>query len=206
MFVPKRIIDFEALWASDKLAACQEQNRVEYAWLYGLADANGSFEITNLRVVWGKVSPVRPSLTLDRLGDIFRDFESHGLLFTWQEQGKKFAHWTGSEKTGRLPHASHRARYLSLAPQIPKDQLLCYQEKHGMIESGVNPDKLRTGLGFGVGLELDGKGREQRSAQPMDWALSEDGHAVVRPSCQKEIQNSRAAARHHSEVCLGKSA
>ncbi len=52
--MPKRLIDFEAMWASDKLAACAEWAQVEYAWVYGLADANGSFELTNVRVIWGR--------------------------------------------------------------------------------------------------------------------------------------------------------
>ncbi len=37
--MPKRVIDFDAMWASDKLAACADWAQAEYAWLYGLADA-----------------------------------------------------------------------------------------------------------------------------------------------------------------------
>ena len=54
--MPKRVIDFDALWASDKLAACARWAQAEYAWLYGLADASGSFELTNLRVIWGRAA------------------------------------------------------------------------------------------------------------------------------------------------------
>ncbi len=39
--MPKRVLDFDALWASDKLAACADWAQAEYAWLYGLADASG---------------------------------------------------------------------------------------------------------------------------------------------------------------------
>lgn len=31
--MPKRVIDFDALWASDKLASCAEWAQSEYAWL-----------------------------------------------------------------------------------------------------------------------------------------------------------------------------
>ena len=37
--MPKRVIDFDALWASNKLASCAEWAQCEYAWFYGLADA-----------------------------------------------------------------------------------------------------------------------------------------------------------------------
>jgi hypothetical protein len=65
--MPKRVLDFDALWASDKLASCAEWAQSEYAWLYGLADAGGSFEMTNLRVIWGRVAAIRKNLTLERL-------------------------------------------------------------------------------------------------------------------------------------------
>jgi hypothetical protein len=53
--MPKRVIDFDAMWASDKIAACAEWAQAEYAWLYGLADCAGCFECTSLRVIWGRV-------------------------------------------------------------------------------------------------------------------------------------------------------
>src|SRR5260370_24651766 len=65
--MPKRVLDFDALWASDKLASCAEWAQSEYAWLYGLADASGSFDITNLRVIWGRVAAIRQNLSLERL-------------------------------------------------------------------------------------------------------------------------------------------
>src|SRR4029077_1650008 len=45
--MPKRVLDFDAMWGSDKLAACAPWAQAEYAWLYGLADASGCFEVTN---------------------------------------------------------------------------------------------------------------------------------------------------------------
>jgi hypothetical protein len=129
--MPKRVLDFDALWASDKLAACAEWAQSEYAWLYGLADASGSFEITNLRVIWGRVAAIRKNLTLERLQEIFDEFIARGLLFTWEENGKRYGHWTGSDVPGRLPRRSWRMRLEKLAPPVPCAALAIYSARFG---------------------------------------------------------------------------
>lgn len=129
--MPKRVIDFDALWASDKLASCAEWAQSEYAWLYGLADASGSFELTNLRVIWGRVAAIRKNLTLERLGEIFDEFIARGLLFTWEESGKRYGHWTGSDVPGRLPPPSWRMRLEKLAPPVPRQALAAYSAGFG---------------------------------------------------------------------------
>ena len=135
--MPKRVIDFDALWASDKLAACAEWAQSEYAWLYGLADASGSFEITNLRVIWGRVAAIRKNLTLERLEQIFEEFIARGLLFTWEENGKRYGHWTGSDVPGRLPAPSWRARLEKLAPPVPREGLAAYSARFGGSKEGI---------------------------------------------------------------------
>ncbi len=124
--MPKRVLDFDALWASDKLSRCAPWAQAEYAWLYGLADANGNFELTNLRVIWGRVAAIRHNLSLERLEQIFDEFRDKGLLFVWEENGKRYGHWTGSEAPGRLPPPSWRARLERLAPPVPCDALAAY--------------------------------------------------------------------------------
>ena len=121
--MPKRVIDFDAMWGSDKLAACAEWAQAEYAWLYGLADASGCFELTNLRVVWGRVAAIRRNLSLERLEQIFHEFHDKGLLFVWEENGKRYGHWTGSDVPGRLPAPSWRVRLERLAPPVPRQKL-----------------------------------------------------------------------------------
>jgi hypothetical protein len=121
--MPKRVIDFDAMWGSDKLASCAEWAQAEYAWLYGLADASGCFELTNLRVIWGRVAAIRHNLSLERLEQIFQEFQDKGLLFVWEENGKSYGHWTGSDVPGRLPPPSWRMRLERLAPPLPKQQL-----------------------------------------------------------------------------------
>jgi hypothetical protein len=124
--MPKRVLDFDALWSSDKLAACAPWAQAEYAWLYGLADCNGSFEMTNLRVIWGRVAAIRHALTLQRLEQVFAEFIARGLLFTWEAGGKRYGHWTGSDQPGRLPPPSWRARLERLAPPVPKAELAAF--------------------------------------------------------------------------------
>ncbi len=127
--MPKRVIDFDALWGSDKLASCAAWAQAEYAWLYGLADASGCFELTNLRVIWGRVAAVRGNLTIERLEQVFVEFQEKGLLFAWEHEGKRYGHWTGSDVPGRLPAPSWRARLEHFAPPVPKQRLEEYLGK-----------------------------------------------------------------------------
>jgi hypothetical protein len=127
--MPKRVIDFDAMWGSDKLAACAAWAQAEYAWLYGLADASGCFEITNLRVIWGRVAAIRGNLTIERLEQVFAEFQDKGLLFVWEHEGKRYAHWTGSDVPGRLPPPSWRMRLEKFAPPVPKQRLAEYMAK-----------------------------------------------------------------------------
>jgi hypothetical protein len=129
--MPKRVIDFDAMWASDKIASCADWAQAEYAWLYGLADASGCFELTNVRVIWGRVSAIRKNLTLERLEQVFGEFVARGLLFTWEENGKRYGHWTGSDVPGRLPAPSWRARLERLAPPVPAAELAAYTTRYG---------------------------------------------------------------------------
>jgi hypothetical protein len=124
--VPKRVIDADAMWSSDKLAACAEWAQAEYAWLYGLADASGSFELTNLRVIWGRVAAIRRNFRIERLEQVFNEFGACGLLFRWESSGKRYGYWTGSDVPGRLPAPSWRVRLEKLAPPVPRKELAEY--------------------------------------------------------------------------------
>lgn len=162
--MPSRMIDYDNLWNSDKLAACPEDVILEYAWLYGLADANGSFEL-NFRSIWSRVSAIRPKLKLAKLERVFEEFERHGLLFVWiGENGKRFGHWTGSDRPGRLPPTKERYRYKKFAPPVPIEELSEYESRfNSRCESRpASPPDSRstspTGVGVGVGVGLDWKG------------------------------------------------
>jgi len=127
--MPKRVLDFDAMWGSDKLAACAAWAQAEYAWLYGLADASGCFELTNLRVIWGRVAAIRRDLTIERLEQVFDEFHDKGLLFKWEVSGKRYGHWTGSDVPGRLPPPSWRMRLERFAPPVPKAQFAEYMSR-----------------------------------------------------------------------------
>jgi len=144
--MPKRVIDFDAMWGSDKLAACAEWAQAEYAWLYGLADASGCFELTNLRVIWGRVAAIRKNLTIERLEQIVDEFQDKGLLFVWEHEGKRYGHWTGSDVPGRLPPPSWRMRLERFAPPLPKQRLAEYMSRYA---------RGRAALG-GVGFREEG--------------------------------------------------
>ena len=157
--MPKRVLDFEGLWASDKIAACAEWAQAEYAWCYGLADANGSFELTNLRVLFGKIGAIRKNLSLERLEQCIDEWHDKGLLFIWSLDGKRYGHWTGREKPGRLPRESRRTpRYgPTFAPSVPKNELQAYAT-HCASRCDTETVALRHdrvgGLGLGVGLGI----------------------------------------------------
>jgi hypothetical protein len=121
--MPKRVIDADAMWKSEKLGKCLPKSIPEYAWLYGLADANGNFELTNLRAVHSHAyAPIRPLFSLQDLREVIDDFARHGLLFIWEEKGKRFGHWTGSDKPGRLPSRTQRRYYTNVDVRTPEKE------------------------------------------------------------------------------------
>ena len=190
--MPKRVIDFDAMWGSDKLASCAEWAQAEYAWLYGLADASGCFELTNLRVIWGRVAAIRRNLSLERLEQIFHEFHDKGLLFVWEENGKRYGHWTGSDVPGRLPAPSWRIRLERLAPPVPKQQFAEFMSRFSrgraaspgggfFGEATLGPGAFSGGLPFATqgkqvqpapGIEDLNDGLE--AAQGQDWKWNQN--------------------------------
>jgi hypothetical protein len=152
--MPKRVIDFDAMWGSDKLAACAAWAQAEYAWLYGLADSSGCFEMTNLRVIWGRVAAIRANLTIERLEQVFAEFQDKGLLFVWEHEGKRYAHWTGSDVPGRLPPPSWRMRLEKFAPPAPKQRLAEYMGKFARGRAALG------GVGFSAQATQQGANAE----------------------------------------------
>src|ERR1035437_4280184 len=178
--MPKRVSDFDAMWGSDKIGSCAEWAQAEYVWFYGLADASGCFEVTNLRVIWGRVAAIRRNLTLERLEQIFNEFQDKGLLFAWEENGKRYGHWTGSDVPGRLPAPSWRVRLERLAPPAPKQQLAEYMSRFSrgraaspgggfLVDTSQESPQgsLKPSLDRGLHGGLEG-------AQAQDWKLNKE--------------------------------
>jgi hypothetical protein len=182
--VPKRVIDADAMWSSDKLAACAEWAQAEYAWLYGLADASGSFELTNLRVIWGRVAAIRRNFTIERLEQVFDEFNARGLLFRWESSGKRYGHWTGSDVPGRLPAPSWRVRLEKLAPPVPRRELAEYvarfssgpkqRAEHAAPAGAATPQQGTAQGTSSVGLSELKPRVESAQAQDSGWYLNVD--------------------------------
>jgi hypothetical protein len=158
------MIDFEAVWASGRIASCAPWAQAEYTWLYGLADAYGCFELTNSRVIWGKVAAIRKNLSLERLEQIINEFRDKGLLFTWEQDGKLYGHWTNSDKPGRLPAPSLRERYRPSTPKVPVEQLSAYVEAkktNGIAEphAHLNEASMTMHTQGRIGKDRDGHGK-----------------------------------------------
>src|SRR5258708_15280252 len=148
------------MWGSDKLAACAAWAQGEYAWLYGLADASGCFELTNLWVVWGRVAAIRENFTIERVDQVFAEFQDKGLLFVWAHEGKRYEHWTGSDVPGRLPPPSWRMRLEKFAPPVPKLLLAEYMARFARGRAAL------AGVGFrGESEENAGKGGDNLKFQ-----------------------------------------
>jgi hypothetical protein len=127
--MPTRLIDGEAGWESDKLAACPQEFVPHYFMLLPLALANGSFQCNArdiARRVYGKTMP---SMTQAQVEAILGHFMRAKLLFTWRTPDRKlWGYWTKIE--GRLPPASfvRRGEYGMGAP-VPIPELAAFLER-----------------------------------------------------------------------------
>jgi hypothetical protein len=178
--MPKRVIDFDAMWGSDKLASCAEWAQAEYAWFYGLADASGCFEVTNLRVIWGRVAAIRRNLTIERLEQVFAEFQDKGLLFVWEHEGKRYGHWTGSDVPGRLPPPSWRMRLERLAPPVPKQQFAEYVSRFARGRASLPGGAFRVESKQVETLPVKARPAEPRQVEPDQGSLKgdfEEAHA-----------------------------
>lgn len=191
--VPKRVIDADAMWASDKLARTPLYARREYPWLYGLADAQGCFEITNLRVIHGRVAAIREDLTLHDLSAIFLAFKEHGLLFTWKDEtgAHEYAHWVGSDRPGRLPSAaSRRGRHDKTdTPAVPKRAFANYlaeYQKRIAESNGIHGNPLESKTCVGLGLGLGSSPTENSGAGARTGSLPEEKQnpPKICPKCE----------------------
>ncbi len=121
--MPKRVVDGEGLWRSDKLARVEPPRwRAEYANLIPLAFSNGVFEV-NPRRIWSAVySYNRPDVAPEEVADILDELARVGMLFRWTDggTGKVWGYWVGSDKAGRLPGKSRRGTNEVVGPNRPR--------------------------------------------------------------------------------------
>lgn len=152
--MPKRIVDGEGVWRSDKLAEIKPAwIKAEYANLLPLAMANGSFELTNRRI-WSDVySYNRPEITEQKVEQIINELERVKLVFIWYDEAtrKTWAYWVGINKPGRLPSVSRQAKKHERTGAVPPEaELKAFIDGQPMAShSSANGEE---GLGLGSGL------------------------------------------------------
>jgi hypothetical protein len=167
--VPKRVLDGEGIWRSDKIGRVQPvRARAEYANILPLALANGSFECSGPRV-WSIVySYNRPDVQLADVEIFLNAFEEAGLLFRWTESdGKSWAYFVGIEKPGRLPGKSRKGKNEKIGADPPQKHLRKFLESKNF-----------PGFGFGFGSGSctgSGTGHTPRASHAPEPAPSAPG-------------------------------
>jgi hypothetical protein len=161
--MPKRVVDGDALWRSDKLLEVPERFRPEFANLIPLAYANGTFEC-NPKRVWSLVySFNRPDVSPEDVEVMLNEFERVKMLFRWKaDDGKFWALWVGVEKAGRLPAPSRKQKE-KMGEPVPKEKLrnflqntTGYPEGSRGVAEGYHGFGSGSGFGVGSGFGADG--------------------------------------------------
>lgn len=146
--MPKRIVDGEALWLSNKLLLVPERYRAEYANWIPLALANGVFE-ADPRKIWARVYAYnRPDVSLQHVEKMLVCYEQAKMLFLWKDAtGTTWGFWIGIDKPGRLPSGTDR-KNAAKGPEVPREALDSFlgskteaQPVDNRSSTGQGPDK-----------------------------------------------------------------
>jgi len=145
----------EDAWKSDKISRIEPASwRPEYAWLYSIALADGTFEADAHKVWAAAYACVRPDWNHRKVEKLLKELERVGLLLlATDEHEKLWGLWVGAEK--HLPSKSHRDRYK------------CGRLDLFRIESGPTPDLIPPGVGVGVGVGLGLHKEQEQERQPV---------------------------------------
>jgi len=204
--MPKRIVDGDAIWTSSRIRQIEPPRfRAEYANLIPLALANGSFECDPV-LVWTRVYAFnRPDITFEDAKAILDEFERVGLLFRWANGNRKeWGFWVKIDTPGRLPSPTQRERMVC-GEDPPFNELSAFIKLKENPRTVLGQSSLGLGLGVGLGLGMEGVGNgggaARQTAALSQWQASADGHGVTCPNCSRQVPNSKAAIRRHSEAC-----
>jgi hypothetical protein len=103
----KRVVDFPRLYDSAKLASLQsDELRAEYLWLLGIVGPHGSFEWSVRRLWAAAYAPIREK-TESQVAEYLEAFLVAGLLIRWDQDGKTWGYFVGSDLPGRLPRTTY---------------------------------------------------------------------------------------------------
>lgn len=146
----------EDAWKSEKVLNIQPAAWIpEYAWLYSIARADGTFEAAP-RLVWMAAYVGRSDWNVEQVGKLLDELERVGLLRRSKaDDGKVWGFWVGSEKYGPSKERIEKARYKKGRSDLFANSDGAAQEQHGAAPRST----ALHGLGVGVGLgEGEGKG------------------------------------------------
>lgn len=117
--MPKRVVDGDALWLSEKVKKLPEKYRLHYANWLPLAEANGVFEASADRIRARVYAYLCPDFSEKDVTVVLQSMIRAGLVKIWEEDGKTWGYFIGIEKSGRLPSIKHLPRYKNLPPNPP---------------------------------------------------------------------------------------
>jgi hypothetical protein len=149
----------EAAWKSDKVFNIQPVEwRAEYAWVYSIALADGTFEASP-RLVWmAAYASVRPDWDIEKVGHLLDELARVGLLRrTQDEQGKVWGRWVGSEKFLPSQERCKTNRYKTGRGDLFSDVAASAQRPES---DGAAPAQRPLGVGSGCGCGI-GEGEER---------------------------------------------
>jgi hypothetical protein len=169
--MPKRVIDGEAVWSSEKLLRVSPRFRCEFVWILPNALANGVCEI-DARRIWSRCyAYCREDYHFADVEQMLDEFESAGMLFRWTIDGKRWGFFVGIDKSGRLPGLKRlEKKHDAIGPTPPADELAEYLRKHcngkPMADHSPADGVLGSGLGSGSGSG-SGIGTGNRTSAPL---------------------------------------
>ena len=119
--MPKRFVDGEKLWRSDKVKSLPFDVRMHYANWLPMAEANGVFEAGPDHIRTQVYSFLLPDMTNSDVSRVLKAMVRAKLVKTWKEAGKTWGYFLGIAKNGRLPELRYLDRYKNLPPAPPFD-------------------------------------------------------------------------------------
>ncbi len=155
--MPKRMFNGDKAWKSDKLRQLPDRYVAEYAWMYSVALADGTFEAAPERILSDAYSYSRKGWTIKKLCKVLSEFEKVGLLQRKKDsEGKVWGFWVGSDS--ELPPESERhkykqgKRYLFEMPEKTPESI----ESNIESASGGTRNLIEDGFGLGLGMNRIG--------------------------------------------------
>lgn len=118
--MPKRIVDGEALWLSDKVRSLPEEFRLHYANWIPLARENGVFEADPHRIQAQIYGYLKPNFNVKAVQRLLNALVRAGLIRLYDAEGKTWGYFVGIDKPGRLPEMRYIDRYKNLPPNPPQ--------------------------------------------------------------------------------------